>query len=125
LIIFAKKNMGVIKLRNIRLYAYHGCMEEEGKIGSEYRVDVKVKADLSAASQTDRLQDTVDYVTLHRIVKEEMAIRSKLLETVAKRIIDRVLSELTAEKIEVEISKLNPPIGGDVLSVSVALQGSK
>ncbi|MDT8415607.1 MAG: dihydroneopterin aldolase [Flavobacteriaceae bacterium] len=117
--------MGVIRLRNIRLYAYHGCMEEEGKIGSEYRVDVKVNADLSLASETDRLQDTVDYVALHRIVKEEMAIRSKLLETVAKRIIDRVLSELTAAKIEVEISKLNPPIGGDVLSVSVALQGSK
>ncbi|MBU2526096.1 MAG: dihydroneopterin aldolase [Bacteroidetes bacterium] len=117
--------MGVIRLRNIRLYAYHGCMEEEGKIGSEYRVDVKVKADLSLASETDRLQDTVDYVTLHRIVKEEMAIRSKLLETVAKRIIDRVLSELTAAKIEVEISKLNPPIGGDVLSVSVAIQGRK
>lgn len=117
--------MGIIRLKNIRLYAYHGCMEEEGKIGSEYRVDVKVKAGLAIAAQTDRLSETVDYVALHKIVKEEMAIRSKLLETVAQRIIDRALNELKIDSIQVEISKLNPPIGGDVLSVSVAMTGKK
>lgn len=117
--------MGIIRLRNIRLYAYHGCMEEEGKIGSEYRVDVKVKSDLTRAAQTDKLSETVDYVALHKIVKEEMALRSKLLETVAQRIIDRVFRDLKVEEIEVEISKLNPPIGGDVLSVSVCLKGKK
>lgn len=112
-------------MRNIRLYAYHGCMEEEGKIGSEYRVDIKVKSDLTLAAQTDKLSETVDYVALHKIVKEEMAVRAKLLETVAQRIIDRVLIDLKVDEIEVEISKLNPPIGGDVLSVSVCLKGKK
>ncbi|MDP2059896.1 MAG: dihydroneopterin aldolase [Flavobacteriaceae bacterium] len=117
--------MGIIRLENIRLYAYHGCLEEEGKIGSDYRVDVKTKADLKQPATTDSLKDTVDYVHLHHIVKEEMAIRSKLLETVAQRIINRMLAELPIEKAVVKISKINPPIGGDVRSVSVSLKGTR
>ena len=70
--------MGIIQVNNIKLYANHGCLEEEEKIGSEYRVDVEVKANLRKSSKTDDLVDTVDYVHLNHIVKEEMAIRSKL-----------------------------------------------
>ena len=44
--------MGSIKLKNIRVFSYHGCLEEEGKIGSEYRVDLKVKGDLSNSAKT-------------------------------------------------------------------------
>ena len=86
--------MGIIKIKNIRVYAYHGCLVEEGKIGSDYRVDLEVKADLKKSAQTDHLSDTVDYVHLNRIVKEEMAVRTKLLETVASSILDRILDEL-------------------------------
>ena len=50
--------MGIIKVKNIKLYAFHGCLDEEAKIGSEYRIDVKVKADLKKSSKTDELSDT-------------------------------------------------------------------
>ena len=114
--------MGVIKIRNIRIYAYHGCLIEEGKIGSDYRVDLKVKADLSKSAQTDNLSDTVDYVHLNKIVKKEMAIRSKLLEEVAKRILDKILNEIPiVKKATVAISKLNPPIGGNVAMVTIEM----
>ncbi len=114
--------MGIIKVENIRVYAYHGCLEEEAKIGSDYRVDVEVKADLTASSISDELVDTVDYVHLNLIVKEEMAIRSKLLEHVAKRIVDRVLGEIpTVKKVKTAVSKINPPIGGDVEQVTIVL----
>ncbi|MCF6181431.1 dihydroneopterin aldolase [Lutibacter sp.] len=114
--------MGVIKIRNIRIYAYHGCLIEEGKIGSDYRVDLKVKADLSKSAQTDNLSDTVDYVHLNKIVKNEMAIRSKLLEEVAKRILDKILEEIPiVKKATVAISKLNPPIGGNVAMVTIEM----
>jgi len=97
-------------------------MVEEGKIGSDYRVDLKVWADLKKSAETDQLSDTVDYVHLNRIVKEEMAIRTKLLETVASTTLDRILSELElVRKAEVKISKLNPPIGGNVEMVSVIM----
>lgn len=115
--------MGKIRVNNIRLYAYHGCLEEEALIGSEYRVDIEIQANLDVAKTSDALEDTVDYVHINSIVKEEMQIRSKLLEHVAQRIIRRVFSELsTVSEINVSVSKLNPPIGGDVESVAIILQ---
>ena len=115
--------MGIIKLTNIRTFSFHGCLEEEAKIGSNYRVDLTIKTNLEPSSKTDDLTDTVDYVDLNRIVVEEMAIRAKLLEHVAKRIIDRVLKELLmVTKIEVEVTKLNPPIGGDVEGVTIIMK---
>ncbi len=114
--------MGKIKLNNIRVYAQHGCLKEESVIGSDYRVDLKVKTDLSRPSSTDNLSDTVDYVHLNAIVKEEMAIKSKLLEHVAKRILNRIFSEINSiSKATITVSKINPPISGDVESVSVVL----
>lgn len=114
--------MGTIKVKNIRVYAYHGCLIEEGKIGSDYRVDLSVKADLSKSALTDDLADTVDYVHLNLIVKEEMAIRSKLLEEVAKRILDRILLEIPIVKVaKVAVSKINPPIGGNVAMVTIEM----
>ena len=114
--------MGTIKIKNIRVYAYHGCLIEEGKIGSDYRVDLTVKADLSKSAKSDNLSDTVDYVHLNKIVKQEMAIRSNLLEEVAKRILDRIFIELLiVNKADISVSKLNPPIGGNVAMVTIEM----
>ena len=114
--------MGIVKVSNIKVYAYHGCLVEEGKIGSDYRVDLEVKADLSISAKTDRLKETVDYVLLNRIVKEEMAVRSKLLEEVANRILDRILIESQiVSKAKVAVSKINPPIGGNVDRVTITM----
>ena len=115
--------MGIIQVNNIKLYAFHGCLDEEAKIGSEYRVDVEVKASLKKSAKTDELADTVDYVHLNHIIKEEMAIRSKLLEEVAQRILDRFFRELKMiRKAKVSVSKINPPIGGNVEEVVIILK---
>ena len=118
--------MGVIKIKNIRVYAYHGCLVEEGKIGSDYRVDVSIKSDLSTSAKTDDLSDTVDYVHLNKIVKQEMAVRSQLLEAVAKRILDRIFLEIPlVKKATIAVSKLNPPIGGNVAMVTIEMCKSR
>jgi dihydroneopterin aldolase len=114
--------MGIIQVNNIKLYAFHGCLEEEEKIGSDYRIDVAIKADLKKSAKTDELIDTVDYVHLNHIVKEEMAIRSKLLEEVAQRILDRFFKELRMiRKAKISVAKINPPIGGNVQEVVIIL----
>ncbi len=114
--------MGIIKVENIRVYAHHGCLKEETAIGSEYRVDLKVKADLQKSAVSDKLEDTVDYVLLNKIVVEEMAIPNALLEKVAKRIIDRIFKEDRLVTIAtVSVSKINPPIGGDVQMVTIEM----
>ena len=115
--------MGIIRLKNIRTFSYHGCLVEESKIGSDYRVDLEIKTDLSKSSVSDELVDTVDYVHLNKIVVEEMAIRSKLLEHVAKRIITRIFHEIPEiSRIVLEVSKINPPIGGDVEQVTIVME---
>ena len=115
--------MGTIKVTNIRLFAYHGCLVEEGKIGSDYRIDLTIKADLSKSALTDNFVDTVDYVHLNRIVKQEMAIRAQLLEEVANRILNRILFELKMiKKAKVAVSKINPPIGGNVEMVTIEMK---
>ena len=112
--------MGKIYLKNIRLYAFHGCMDEEEKIGSDYIVNVVVKTNLDKSSKSDQLKDTVDYVALHAIVKEEMQQRAKLLEHVADRILNRIIEEHPGvQKAKVKVSKRNPPIGGNVEEVAV------
>ena len=114
--------MGIIKLNKVKVYAYHGCLIEEGQIGSDYLVDLKVKSNLTKPAVTDELADTVDYVHLNKIIKEEMSQRSKLLEHVGQRILDRAFLEIPElEKATVTVRKINPPIGGDVASVGVTL----
>ena len=114
--------MGIIKLENIRVYAHHGCLKEETVIGSDYRVDLEVKADLKSSAKTDDLSDTVDYVLLNHIVVTEMSQPSKLLETVAKRILNRIFKEDDlVTKATVSVSKINPPIGGDVEMVTIKM----
>ena len=115
--------MGTIKLQNIRTFSFHGCLEEEGKIGSDYRVDLEIKTDLRKSSLSDDIKDTVDYVLLNQIVVEEMDIRSKLLEHVANRIIVRIFKEIpSVSRIVLSVSKLNPPIGGDVEAVTIEME---
>ena len=118
--------MGKIKLKNIRVYAYHGCLVEESHIGSDYIVNLEVEANLSKPSKSDTLSDTVDYVHLQSIVIKEMAIRSKLLEHVADRIIDSIMKNVEmVEKVKVSVSKKNPPIGGDVSEVRVTMKRNR
>lgn len=115
--------MGKIILENIRIYSNHGCLDEEALIGSDYLVDLEIDADLSKSMKTDELIDTVDYVHLNKIVKEEVGVRSKLLENVVDRILQRIQNELhTVTYAKVKLSKLNPPIGGDVEKVSIVLE---
>ena len=114
--------MGKIKLENIRIYAYHGCLIEEGHIGSDYRVDLIIEANLRKSAKSVDLKDTVDYVSLNKIIIDEMSNRAKLLETVADKILNRILNEeIMVTFAEVSISKINPPIGGDVEMVSIIM----
>lgn len=113
----------VIAVRDINLYAFHGCMEEEGRIGGNYTVHVSLDVDISGVMKSDELASTADYCQVYDIVKREMAIRSKLIEHVALRILDALTREIPGiEKAEVEVVKHRPPVGGDVGKVSVIVK---
>ncbi|HLG35379.1 MAG TPA: dihydroneopterin aldolase [Bacteroidia bacterium] len=115
--------MGVIKVSGIKIYAYHGCMPEEELIGGWYEVDVEIEADINAAVSSDKLSDTVDYSKVNEIVRREMSIRSKLVEHIAGRIAKSLLKEISRiEEVKVKVSKMNPPVSGEVESFSVEIK---
>ena len=115
--------MGSVILNDIRIYAFHGCMKEEARIGSDYIVNLVVDTNMEEASRSDKLIDAVDYVKLLGIVKEEMSIRSKLLEHVAQRIIDQIMMEFAkVNAVHITVAKQNPPIKGDIREVSIRLK---
>jgi dihydroneopterin aldolase len=112
-----------IEVNGIQLYAFHGCLDEEARIGGNYQVDIKISTDFTEAALTDDLTKTVDYVAVNKIVVEEMAIRSKLIEHVGLRIINRLKTEIThPANYSVRIIKISPPINGDVRDVVVELE---
>lgn len=109
----------------MEFYAYHGVWDEEQKIGNRYEVDLHIEADLDSSALSDRLQDTVDYGSAYRIVAEEMKISSRLLEHVAHRILTRLRQAYPqAGKLEIQVSKFNPPVGGVVKRSKITLENT-
>jgi dihydroneopterin aldolase len=112
-----------INIEGIRLYAYHGCLDEEARIGGHYQVDVYMTTDFSMATATDDLNQTIDYCTVYEICKAQMAIRSKLIEPVCARIFDKLKAEFPSLKtLHVKVTKFTPPMNGDVEKVSVEIR---
>jgi 7,8-dihydroneopterin aldolase/epimerase/oxygenase len=111
-----------LQIRNIECYAFHGCIEEEGLIGSRFSVDLDLELDFSQAVEKDELKYTPDYVVLHNLVREEMAIRSKLIEHVAGRILKRLQKMFPdASLLRVSVTKYNPPVNGQLGKAIVVL----
>ena len=116
--------MARLYINNIRLYAYHGCLEEEAKIGGHYTIDVIIDADLTKAITSDDLSDTIDYCVVYEAVKREMAIRSKLIEHVAGRIAKAIKAVYPAiASVTVRLTKHVPPVNGEMGSAVVEVEG--
>lgn len=116
--------MGVIEVNGIQVFAYHGCLEEEARIGGHYTVDVRVEGDFGEAERTDDLNVTVDYGRVTSIVREQMAIRSNLIEHVAARILAGLRAEWHRDlRWRVRLVKQRPPIHGDVGQAVYAVEG--
>ena len=114
--------MGKITIRDINVYAHHGCFIEETKIGSEYKVDISIVGNFSTAEKSDNLKDTIDYVSVSDVVSREMEESSKLIEHVAERIVTQILFRWpVVDKVQVVIKKLAPPMNVYAGSVEYSL----
>jgi dihydroneopterin aldolase len=114
--------MGIIEIEGMKFYAFHGHFESEQVVGNEFTVNLKIETDCEKAAISDNLNDALNYQTAYEIIKKEMAVPSHLLENVAKRILDSFYFHFTSiKKAEVKISKMNPPMGGEIEKVSITL----
>lgn len=118
--------IGKVELEGLEFHAFHGLYPHERESGNWFEVDIAVETDFSVAAATDELSGTVNYEVLFRIVKEEMDQPSKLLETVAEKIVNDVLDQIPAVlSVSLRISKLNPPIGGKVRKATISLSKNR
>ena len=110
--------MGKIILDGMEFFAYHGCFKEEQLIGTKFILYIEIEADTSVAEKSDNLTDTINYVSIYQLVKTEMESKSHLLEHVADRIIHSIMSHFPAiSRVDIRISKINPPVGGKMAQV--------
>ena len=111
-----------ITLDNLRFYAYHGAEPQEAIVGAWYTVSISMKADVTGAILSDDLSVTINYAQAAAIVKQQMEIRSALLEHVAGRIAQSLLDSFSNLKsVTVTVSKENPPVGRPCFKASFSL----
>jgi dihydroneopterin aldolase len=116
--------MAEIRLEGIEFFAYHGHHDEERITGNKYSVDMYIETDLSQAAESDSLKDTVNYVVIYNIIKEEMAKPARLLEHISHRINQEVLKEYPEiKRVRTAVSKFNPPVGGICKKATVTTEG--
>lgn len=115
-----------IELVNIHLYAYHGAIAQENKVGGWYTLNLRARIDSHDSIASDNLEATVNYADIYEVVRSEMQIPSKLLEHVCGRILDKLFEKFTIiGEIEISLSKDTPPMGGDRLNSSVRIKAKR
>ena len=118
--------MGLIQIEKMEFYAFHGHFKEEQIVGNKFLVDMSLDTDCTKAAKSDTLKDAVDYQKVYRLVKHEMTQKSFLLENICKRLLDVVFDNFPeVRRAKVKVRKMNPPMGGRIESVSVALERAR
>ena len=109
-------------LRNLRFHAFHGMLPQECITGNDYLVNVRIKFPLSDVFQTDCITDTISYADAYECIRREMEKPSQLLEHVAGRIGKCLIDSYPAVgEVDIEIMKINPPMGADCDGAGVEL----
>lgn len=99
----------------MKFHAYHGVLPQEKIVGGTFQVNLLLEADLINATESDNVEDTINYGNVYDLIKEEMYTPSQLLEHIAGRIYKKLLEVYPQIKsLEVSVSKLNPPVNGEM-----------
>ena len=115
--------MGKIIIRELLTYAYHGCLSEEKKIGGQYKTTLWIHGDFSKAEKSDLLEKTIDYERAIELINDEMQKPSNLIENVANRVLNRIMSEFpNIDKLEIKLIKINPPVKAEAPQVEYFLE---
>lgn len=114
--------LSFIYLSDVRIHAFHGVDTQETAVGADFIINLKVGYPIEQAMQTDDLDDTLSYAEMFNIIKHEMQQPSKLLENVAGRIANGIVSAFpNISSIDLSITKENPPMGADCKGAGVEI----
>ena len=109
-------------MKEARFHAYHGVLPQENEVGQDFLVSVRCGVDVMPAIEHDMVEVTLDYGKLYRLIGQEMAKTSQLVEHLAGRIAKAVFDTFPEVKtLDLDITKLNPPMEGDCAGAGVEL----
>jgi len=113
----------LIEIKGIKSFGYHGVFESENIAGQDFYVDVVLELDLTRASVSDDVNDTVNYAQITDLVVEEITgERVALIEKLASRIIDRIKSSYPQiMAVSVTVHKPQAPVNAQVSDISVTI----
>ena len=116
-----------IFITGLALHAYHGVMPHEGKVGQSFKLDILLDIDLTEASRSDRLANTVSYDQVANIASEAFcAQRYRLIEAAAGAVIEALLRKFPAVmRIRITILKPHAPIAATFDDVGVIITRSR
>lgn len=118
--------MATISVEGMEFFAYHGCFHEEQIIGNRFLVDIFAETDTSEAEVADDLSKTLNYQKVFVLSRDEMEVKSRLIEHVARRILNRLMKEHPeVTYATIKLSKMNPPVGGRVERVAITLSAKR
>ena len=118
--------MDILKLTNIVFYAHHGYYKAERELGQRFELDIEVDCDLSLASKTDELDNTLDYRKVYSLAKDTFEnYKFKLLETVAEKIADQILNSFTVNAVLIRVRKPHVPLKGFLDHIEIEIRRSK
>jgi len=113
---------GIIELEGLEFYGYHGCFVEEQVVGNKFIVYVRMEYNAEKPAASDAITDALNYQRAYEMIQEEFKIKSHLLEHVAQRLLDMLYAKFPElESATVKVSKMNPPMGGQIEKVSLTL----
>lgn len=103
-----------VALNDVKCFAFHGYYPEEQLTGTEFLVSVEVTF-VPSGGDTEDLERTVNYEVINTVIREEMASTKKMLESVVKLILDRVISAYPfVATAKAAIRKMHPPMPGEI-----------
>ena len=114
-----------ILLQGLQYHAFIGVGEQEQVVGNDYVLDLRLGYPFAAAMKSDAVDDTLNYADVFNVVSEVMKQPSKLLEAAAGKIVKELCARYkrleSIEKIDIDIAKINPPMGADCDCAGVEL----
>ena len=114
--------MDKIRVKNIKIFAYHGVIKEEQNLGQHFEIDVVLGIRKNQAGITDDLSKTVDYSKVYNLVVDIFTKKTyKLIETLAEKISQKLLSLDYVENVKIKIRKPSVPINGQLDFVEIEI----
>ncbi len=115
--------MDSIIIQGLEVFAYHGVLPEEKRDGQMFYLDMELSVDLSYASVSDRLDQTINYDDVCRIAGDTMTAKSfDLIERAAGAVCDRLFDSFPVlEKVVITLRKPHAPLCRKVDYVAVRL----